>query len=415
LNLAGNIYQVAQAGAQPSSVTLGARRVGDAPASANLTIANTAPVTPGFNEALVASASTGSGFTLNGGVTANATVAAGASTVVVLGHGTATAGAFTSMVAIGNTSQAVAGSGLSDLALAGQSVAVSQNVYAIAVASVSPATIDFGVVRQGASSPTGSVGVTNTASGALTDSLVTTVGTLPTGVAATTSTGALAAGASGTVGFALNTATAGTVSGTGSLNFTSHDGELTDVALLSKSVSFSGTVTQLAAAALFKSTGAGIFSGSGTSYTLNLGSLASGSGSYGTNLGVSNTNGGFAFSELLGGSFAQLAGTGYSFTGASFAGLVGGTSLTGDLLSFDTTGLIAGTYSKMVTLDGFSRYAGLSDFNLSPITLTISAQVTGGAIGGVPEPANWAMMLTGFGMIGVITRRRRTAAPQVAA
>jgi hypothetical protein len=415
LNLAGNIYQVAQAGAQPASVTLGARRVGDAPAGANLTIANTAPVTPGFNEALVASASTGSGFTLNGGTTANATVAAGASTVVVLGHGTATAGAFTSTVAIGNTSQAVAGSGLADLALAGQSVAVSQNIYATAVASVSPGLVDFGTVRQGAISPTGSVGVTNGASGALTDNLVTTLGALPTGVSATTTPGPLAAGASGTVGFALNTGTAGTVSGTSSLNFASHDGELADVALLSKSVSFSGTVTQLAIGSLFKSTGTGAFSGSGTSYTLNLGSLASGSGSYGTNLGVSNTNGGFAFSETLGGSFAQGAGTGYSFTGASFAGLVGGTSLTGDVLSFDTTGLGVGTYSKSVTLNGFSRYAGLSDFSLSPITLTISAQVTGGAIGGVPEPANWAMMLTGFGLIGMVARRRRTATPRVAA
>jgi hypothetical protein len=415
LNLAGNVYQAAQAGAQPTSVTLSARRVGDAPATANLTIANTAPVTPGYNEKLLAAASTGNGFTVNGGTTANATVAAGSSSLIVLGHTTSTAGAFASTVAIGNTSHAVAGSGLSDLALVGQSIAVSQKVYATAVATVSPATVDFGTVRQGAASPTGSVGVSNTATGALIDSLITTVGAQPTGVSVISTPGALAAGTGGTVGFALNTGTAGTISGSGSLGFTSHDSDLADVTLLSQSVAFSGTVTQLAAAALFKSTGAGAFAGSGTGYTLNFGSLISGSGSYTANLGVSNTNGGFTYSETLGGSFAQGAGTGYTFNGASFADLVGGNSLSGDLLSFDTTGLSNGFYTKTVTFNDFSRYAGLSDFTLSPITLTISAQVTGGMIGGVPEPTNWAMMIAGFGMIGMMVRRRRPAAVQAAA
>jgi hypothetical protein len=32
----------------------------------------------------------------------------------------------------------------------------------------------------------------------------------------------------------------------------------------------------------------------------------------------------------------------------------------------------------------------------------------GGAGGGVPEPATWAMMITGFAMIGAALRRRRT-------
>ncbi len=407
LNLAGNVYQVAQAGVQPTSVTLAARRVGDAAATSNLTIANTAPVTPGFNEALLANASTAGGFTVNGGSNATATVPAGSTSVVVLGHGTGTAGAFSNAVAIANTSQAVAGSGLSDLALAGQSVTVKANVYATAVATITPTTVDFGTVRRGAASPTASVGVSNTASGALADSLITSASGLPSNVTAV-APGALAAGTSGVVGFTLNTATAGMVNSTGQLRFASHDGELTDVALLSKGLSFAGTVTELASAILFKATGSGSFSGSGTSYTLNLGSLASGSGSYSDNLGVGNTNGGFTYSELLGGSFAQGAGTGYSFSGANFAGIVGGQQQAGDLLSFDTTGLSAGTYTKTITLNGYSSYTGLGNLALAPITLTISALVTGGAVGGVPEPASWAMMLAGFGMVGVAARRRRT-------
>jgi hypothetical protein len=54
----------------------------------------------------------------------------------------------------------------------------------------------------------------------------------------------------------------------------------------------------------------------------------------------------------------------------------------------------------------------------SPTTLTIS-EVIGGNSGGivldnisvtaVPEPATWAMLITGFGMVGYGLRRRRTA------
>jgi hypothetical protein len=39
----------------------------------------------------------------------------------------------------------------------------------------------------------------------------------------------------------------------------------------------------------------------------------------------------------------------------------------------------------------------------------------GGAGGGVPEPATWAMMIAGFGMIGAALRRRRQSAPTSAA
>ena len=33
----------------------------------------------------------------------------------------------------------------------------------------------------------------------------------------------------------------------------------------------------------------------------------------------------------------------------------------------------------------------------------------GGFTGGVPEPASWAMMLGGFGLVGSAMRRRKTA------
>ena len=116
-----------------------------------------------------------------------------------------------------------------------------------------------------------------------------------------------------------------------------------------------------------------------------------------------------------GGSFAQTAGTGYTFNGNMFTGLQGGASNIGNLLTFDTTGLGDGTYGMTFTFNGYSAYTGLNDLNLSPITVTVTAQVNGGGgtPGAVPEPATWAMMILGFGMIGGTMRRttyRRRAA-----
>jgi hypothetical protein len=46
-------------------------------------------------------------------------------------------------------------------------------------------------------------------------------------------------------------------------------------------------------------------------------------------------------------------------------------------------------------------------------TLKINTAANMPLLGPVPEPANWAMMIGGFGMIGAVTRRRR-AAPRLA-
>ena len=79
-------------------------------------------------------------------------------------------------------------------------------------------------------------------------------------------------------------------------------------------------------------------------------------------------------------------------------------------MSFDTTGLANGTYTKQVTFNGFSSFTGLNNFNLTPINVNITATVTGGTVGGaVPEPATWMMMLFGFGLVGSAARRTKLA------
>ncbi|QDZ07852.1 PEP-CTERM sorting domain-containing protein [Sphingomonas panacisoli] len=119
---------------------------------------------------------------------------------------------------------------------------------------------------------------------------------------------------------------------------------------------------------------------------------------------------------MLAGLFASSGSTGYTFADTPFSGLTGGSTDTNNLLTFNYTGLGAGIYNNTLTFSGRSQYAGLNDFALTPITITVRATVTGtGPVdpGAVPEPATWTMMILGLGLIGGSMRRRtaqRTAA-----
>ena len=86
--------------------------------------------------------------------------------------------------------------------------------------------------------------------------------------------------------------------------------------------------------------------------------------------------------------------------------MVGGGHSTGDLLSFDTDGLAAGTYTDVLTFAGSSSYPGLTDETLGPITVDVTAQITGGGMtSAAPEPSVWSLMIVGLGLIGVNLRR----------
>ena len=110
---------------------------------------------------------------------------------------------------------------------------------------------------------------------------------------------------------------------------------------------------------------------------------------FGTNkLGI------FLFSNT--GGFITDSGVGYSDT----------------TFSFDPS-ILAAAY---LTAPGV--YAGTVSGNVGPILhtfggsaqLTITDTATSGG-GGVPEPATWALMLTGFGLVGATLRRRPTVQP----
>lgn len=112
-------------------------------------------------------------------------------------------------------------------------------------------------------------------------------------------------------------------------------------------------------------------------------------------------NGTYTNTNLNGGIFGPL---GVSFT-------------TSDLVGFDISGITGagffslndGFYGINLTTGAATRIGSVGAGNLVGISLAPAA------IGAVPEPGTWAMMLLGFGAIGTAMRRRRAVKPTVAA
>ena len=70
------------------------------------------------------------------------------------------------------------------------------------------------------------------------------------------------------------------------------------------------------------------------------------------------------------------------------------------------SGIGQGTGTVAVRLAQTASYSkqGQSDwFSFDNVVLTVTSP------GGVPEPATWAMLITGFGLVGAVVRRRRLA------
>ncbi len=114
--------------------------------------------------------------------------------------------------------------------------------------------------------------------------------------------------------------------------------------------------------------------------------------------------------DLLSGTFLGSVFTGYGSAGSLIDSVLAG-------------GLVSFTSNKFVTFDGL----GDSGLALAMTSITPTVNVTLGALtpfsavsqggfaadgvangggGGVPEPATWALMLTGFGLAGAAIRRR---------
>jgi hypothetical protein len=400
-------YNAAVGSATPTPIAFAAQRVGGT-LSQVLTVANTAP-SGAFSEDLNASFS---GFT--GAASGSGSIAGRLAGSNNTGTGTMSVALDTSTsgnkAGTATLSYATAGAvngvsnGLGVASAGSQTINVSGNVYAPAVPVLNTTTVNFGTVRVGDTITAQGVSVSNTASGALTDTLRATLAGGASPFSTTGTVSGLAAGGTNasslTVG--LNTSTAGNFSSNGTVTFTSQNPEMADLARGTGNVALLATVNNIAAPLLAKTSGAGSFSGSGTSYTLNFGTLIQGGGVVSSLLSLANSAGGPA--DALAGSFvlSALAGTPFSALSGfgSFSNVAGGSSLPGGLsLGFNTS--TVGNFSSTITLNPRSTNLSQADLTLGAITLTLQ-----GNVAAVPEPGTWALWLAGLAVLGGLARRQ---------
>ena len=114
-------------------------------------------------------------------------------------------------------------------------------------------------------------------------------------------------------------------------------------------------------------------------------------------------------------SFAVYSDTSLAGASSDFTAMLGSNVLV-DFKNSDpfAWGLVIGSYVATSTktelsFSGFSSKGayGLDNVSVTGPTVEIDLPGTGG--GAVPEPATWAMMLLGFGVVGATMRRRRAA------
>ncbi|GGE22492.1 hypothetical protein GCM10011529_31340 [Polymorphobacter glacialis] len=272
-----------------------------------------------------------------------------------------------------------------------------------------PDTLDFGAVRA-YTTGTKSLAVSNgVVVSAISDKLVTTLGTSSSALISGTAPGQLAAGQTGAIIYTLNAQSGpGIVSESVTLGFSSHAAGGDDFALGSKTVAVTGTVTDYAIGFLLSS-GAGQMTQDEVTgyYVLYLGDVAAGSKALAQLIAYNGVTAS-AYSESLGGIFGALDGDGFSFTNAGFDNLGGGAQVGIGPVKFDSAGLSLGLHSQTLQYVMVSRFAGLDDYDFGLLDLTVVANIIGAPpIAGVPEPATWGLMLGGFGMIGAAMRRRK--------
>lgn len=98
-------------------------------------------------------------------------------------------------------------------------------------------------------------------------------------------------------------------------------------------------------------------------------------------------------------TFTHQDGTTETFTGTMIDGLLSTVSATGDQLASNSNGRLSFTFSNPITAVHLA--SSTNSFEISNVATTIAAVL--------PEPAGWALMVTGFGGVGAVLRRRRAA------
>ena len=403
INVSGNVYRLASPTVNTGSVTLAAR-VGDAAPAAAVSVTNSSP--DSYTEGLkVSGISTGApGFTTSGSIANLAAQGTDASSLKVK-LSTAAAGTFSGQATVALASTGQGTTGAADFALPSQNVGLTGHVYTPAVGQASSTAVDFGIVHVG-DTVTQALGVKNGAAVTALNDVLTGGFTSVTGPF--TASGTLAGVAaqatdSSSLALGLNTAHAGSYSGTAALGLASHDAELSDQSLGSTSIALTGVVNNHALPVFtLGSGGVGSLTGSHGAFVLDLGVIIQGTHSF-TDV-IDLANGAIGPTDLLTGSFDLTGLTDVRVTGFTngFQGLDAGQFIAGDAL-IDPSLFKLGTFHEVLTLDGVGYNSSGFREDLRG-TLIIEGDI---AARNVPEPESFGLMLLGGGLLAGMRLRRR--------
>ncbi len=377
LTLTGTVFAAADVLVSSNSIDLGTIRAGGTADSATIVVSNGTTADPYqvplnliFGDPQTAYFSGRPDYWNNPGLSIvpaayQAGLAGGGSIDVGVTLAPGTSGAFTTAMPIFPSVPAVGY--LQPATLPTQTITATGTVYAPAAANL-PTTLNFGVMHVG--DVVGRIlTAVNTASGALTDVLIPSIGSISAPFTATGSFGTLAAGANGAIVIGVTAAATGTLAGSATIALTSHDAVLSDLTLAPDTVQLVGTIDNYATAALSAAGGPASFSGSGNTYTLDFGTLLSGATE---TLSLANLAMGPA--DLLGASVAVTGGVGFSNGGFdSIAGIGAGQADSALTISagLGTGGTIAETLVITPAGSNASGYIG----TLTPITLTVTGTI----------------------------------------
>jgi hypothetical protein len=380
IHVTGAVYAFAAPSLSATTLTFSPVRVGGAAQSKSVTLSN-GTTANAFQESLIYAEGPTTAPLAEVAPTSG-TIVAGGSVALGFTLGTGTSGNFAATpVTVALTSKA-GGAGLSNTVLTAGTIKVTGQVFQTASASL-PSTLNFGIVHVG-QVDNGTLDVTNSASGALVDSLIG--GVAGTTGAPVTASGALnlGAGATGGLKFALNTATAEVFSGAATLALKSHDGVLADLAVPTGTVALTGTIDNYATADLTHS-GAGTFAADGSNVELLTIATVKGTA---TSAGIAALNAAIGPADVLSGSYATI-GSGPAFTNtgfAAFANLAAGASSAASSVTvkgaadgmfveqfvLNATGSNASGYSGAVAAQTLDVEGGVGDAVLTSGANTVS-------------------------------------------
>ena len=303
------------------------------------------------------------------------------STGLALSLSSGAAGVESGTATIALTSDGAGIDTLGTTALPSETVAASGTLFNLATAST-VAPVNFGIVHVGQTATHTVTLSNNAAPGVYSENLDGSFSGTSTGFTASGSVSELAAGsASSALAVQLSTAKAGTFSGTSTLGLVS-DGSGIDTlgttTLGSELVSLTGTVNNFATLGVSLISGPGKLSESGTTLTLNLGSVAKGATAPAESIGILNNAKGPA--DLLSGSLS-LSGSTSSFidnSATTFSGIGAGSVSTGHTVSLKTGNV--GTFSETITVHASGSNASGYSGALTTDTFIVIGTVTSAAV-----------------------------------